>query len=300
MNALKPDILFPNYPLRPREVDPDYRDEYEAALAVGFKCHLYSHEELLAGKGDRAVRLVDVRDSLTPCLMRGWMISEKQYALLDGALRQRGLALMNDSQAYAEAHYLPRAYPILQGLTPRSVWTDSADAEVAWRCYEQMRDRDAIVKDWVKSAKHRWDEACFIPAGSSKEHVIRVLNALAADRGRLFEHGYVFREFVPLQTERRDMRGHPISRETRLFYLDGQVLVRPRAEFLPPSETLERFEQAIRRFSSRFVTIDMAPTAAGDWIIIESGDAGVSGLPVSLLCEDFYGQLAERMRRDGC
>lgn len=45
------------------------------------------------------------------------------------------------------------------------------------------------------------------------------------------------------------------------------------------------------RFSSPFITIDEAYLTDGTWKIVEVGDGGVSGLPMGLDPERFYGSL---------
>ena len=42
-------------------------------------------------------------------------------------------------------------------------------------------------------------------------------------------------------------------------------------------------ESVARRFASPFLTLDVARDDEGGWIVVESGDGGVSGLPLSLL-----------------
>lgn len=290
-------VLMPNHPLRPSEVEPDYAEERDAALAAGFSVVLYSHEQLMDGQAERAVARVPKLDggAEAACLMRGWMISEMQYAALYGALAERGYRLLNTPDAYAEAHYLPRAYSILRDITPQSVWTSDSDIQKAWELYQSFGGQDALVKDWVKSAKHRWEDACFLPARSSYERFARVLTALVNDRGRLFEHGFVLRRVVPLVTAGRDMRGHPATDETRLFFLDGEVLIHPLPQFAAPVAFANRVQAAARRFQSRFISIDIAPMEDGEWVVIESGDGGVSGLPASLMADVFYRALAARL-----
>lgn len=288
-------ILFPNNPLRPGEVDVDYREERDAAVAAGFAVALFDHERLAEGDADRAARAIRPADRRTDCWMRGWMVSGSQYGALEAALRAKGYRLIVDADAYAEAHYLPLAYRHLEGFTPASVWTDAPDTDAAWAAYQRLADGDTIVKDWVKSAKHRWDEACFIPAGAARERVERTLAALQADRGGLFEHGFVFRRFVPLVADGRDMRGHPASEELRLFYFDGSVLVPPRPNHALPADVAAEVDARARRFRSRFLTLDVAPLTDGTWTIVESGDAGVSGLPVSLMADVFYDALRRRV-----
>lgn len=292
-------VLFPNFPLRPGDVDPDFAEERTAALAAGFEAQLYSHEAVVAGDVARAVRGCRPTERPVPAVLRGWMLTGDQYAALYGSLGDRGYLVVNDPAAYAEAHYLPLAYPKLAGETPLTVWTERPDVGEAWELYQQLRGGDVILKDHVKSAKHRWLEACFIPAGAPRDRFDRVLNTFVAERDRLLERGFVLRRYVPLVTAGRDMRGHPAADECRLFYVDGDLLVTPIPALGPPAERLRRFAELARTFRSRFMSVDVARTEAGEWIVIEVGDGGVSGLPASLMAEDFFVALRLRLADAG-
>ncbi len=285
-------VLLPCHPFRPREVDPGYVDEFAAAGELGFSVLLYHHEALLAGDADKSTRLcerkADAGAAPSPTLFRGWMMPDHRYASLHAALLCKGYRLLNDPQQYAEAHYLPFAYPKLEGHTPFTVWCVGNDVGRAWDLYAQIRDGDAILKDYVKSAKHRWAEACFIPAGTGEARFREMLGVFLAERGALFEKGIVLRRFVPLVSRGQDMRGHPIDREVRLFFLDGRLLIPPAPAFAPPASFIAQCQELAGRFGSRFMTVDVAETAAGPWTVIEVGDGGVSGLPSSLMAEDFY------------
>ncbi|HEX8915419.1 MAG TPA: ATP-grasp domain-containing protein [Humisphaera sp.] len=290
--------VFPNFPLRPAEVEVDFAEERSAALAAGFDVRLYSHEAVVAGDLARAVGACPPVDGGVAAVLRGWMLTDAQYGRLFAALADRGYRLVNDPDAYAEAHYLPRAYPKLAGETPESVWTDRPDVDEAWRLYQSLRGGDVVLKDHVKSAKHRWLEACFIPAGTDRARFDRILAAFVAERDRLFEKGFVLRRYVPLVTAGRDMRGHPAADEVRLFYADGELLVAPVAGQGPPVGRMERFGEIARSFRSRFMSVDVARTEAGDWVVIEVGDGGVSGLPVSMDYDAFFRALLGRLSAD--
>ena len=290
-------ILFPEFPLRAGEIEPDFAEEQAAALAAGFEVALYRHESVVADAAARAVRFAPPRPAPTPAVLRGWMLRDSQYASLWAALDKVNYQLINMPSAYAQAHYLPQAYPLLAGHTPESVWTDAPDVDAAWQLYQGLRDGDAVAKDHVKSVKHRWLEACFIPAGTEEGRFREILRTLRDDRDELFERGFVLRRFVPLASGGRDMRGHPADRELRLFFLDGEILVHARPQFMPPAEKLDTFRALARRFQSRFMSMDVAETAAGDWTVIEVGDGGVSGLPASLMADEFYGAIRGRVRQ---
>jgi hypothetical protein len=295
MGLMLPVVLFPDFPLRHREVDPDFAEERDAAMRAGFPVALYAHEAAVAANVAQMCSGCPPAEGV-PAVLRGWMLREEEYARLHAALLEKGYRLLNAPAAYAEAHYLPRAYRHLEGLTPETVWTDRCDIGEAWRLYQGLRDGDVILKDHVKSAKHRWLEACFIPAGSDRDHFGRVLENFVADRGNLFERGFVLRRYVPLMTRGCDMRGYPVATETRLFFLDGRELLPVVPEFAPPPERMAAFVERASRFASRFMTMDLAQMAAGEWIVIEVGDGGVSGLPVSLGADDFYAAIAAAWR----
>jgi hypothetical protein len=286
-------VLLPEHPLRPGEVEPDYAEEHAAAAACGFDVALYRHESVTSGDLARAVRFVPVRNHPTPTLLRGWMLRDAQYAQLAVALSERGHALINSPAAYAQAHYLPQAYPLLVPHTPETRWTNTPDLDEAWQLYQDLRSGDVVAKDHVKSVKHRWFEACFIPAHADEARFRGVLRTLREDRDKLFEKGFVLRRFVPLVSDGLDMRGHPADREVRLFFFNGEIVVRPKPQFLPPPDLLDVYCSIARKLESRFLSMDLAETAAGGWTIIEVGDGGVSGLPVSLLADAFFTRLRE-------
>ena len=105
-------VMLPDYALRPLTVDPDFKEEREAALRASFEVSLYSHEAAVAGDFEKAVRgCPRVEGGERAAVLRGWMLTDAQYAGLYGALVERGYRLVNSPGAYSEAHYLPLAYP---------------------------------------------------------------------------------------------------------------------------------------------------------------------------------------------
>ena len=52
-----------------------------------------------------------------------------------------------------------------------------------------------ILKDYVKSAKHDWDRACFVPEVSDATALQRVAKAFLEHRGEFFSGGFVIRSF---------------------------------------------------------------------------------------------------------
>jgi hypothetical protein len=156
----------------------------------------------------------------------------------------------------------------------------------------------AIVKDFVKSEKHAWKEACFIPDVHDLAHATGVVHEFIRRRGADFEGGLVLRRFVSLApVDLAGPRNHdlPPSEEWRIFWLRGKpVLLVPGFESgqagTPPK--LEVFQSLAAQIQTRFFTMDIARAADGSWIIIELGDAQVAGLPDSADPAALYRALA--------
>jgi hypothetical protein len=283
------DIFFPNSPERLNEADPSFASEQIAARAAGFGVALYSHESIEA----RQPVMVSNVKSGSRLLLRGWMMSGEQHEALASAITRHGAQLVVNSADYTEAHYLPHAYRHLWPDTAESIWMKGDDKNEAWSLYQKFRDTDALIKDWVKSAKHRWKDACFLPAGTDRARFSEIFHAFRQARGHLFNRGVVFRRYVPLATHGTDMRGFPLVEEFRLFFFQGALIAMPDADGADEvQQQLPRWTEIAKKFRSPFVTIDVAKLDSGNWIVVEAGDGGVSGLPLSIDPEAFYQALA--------
>lgn len=289
-------LIFPCHPLKPILPDPDYQSEVEAAERAGFTCAFYHLEHLREGNVRRACALISEAESDgMPILHRGWMMSDTLYAQLCAELVSKGYAPVVTPAAYAGAHYLPNAYVHLVGLTPESAWVEGNNVEEAWGLYDSFKDSPALVKDFVKSAKHRWHEACFIPANTSRERFMEIMQAFLEARGEQFNKGIVLRRYHELVTLEQDARGQPVHEEYRMFFWKGELLAATPALYAegPFSET-EKWATIARRFESPFISMDVARQKDGKWLVIEVGDGGVSGLPNSIEPDVFYKELERR------
>jgi hypothetical protein len=94
----------------------------------------------------------------------------------------------------------------------------------------------------------------------------------------------------------------PLTREYRIFWLDGEPLLTAPywdegqyPDQLPP---IAAFQPVAARIDSRFFTMDIAQRAGDDqWQIIELGDGQVAGLPERMDVGRFYVELSEAMAR---
>ena len=152
-------MLFCADPLNPGHPDPAYDGEMLAAQQAGIDCDLINFEALVDdGDAQRAVRRVTPTHDPITGVYRGWMLRPERYGALYAALADRGIRLLNDPTAYALCHHLPSWYPMLSEWTPRSSWLrtdgDISDEQLAGML-RGFSGRPAIVKDFVKSQKHR-------------------------------------------------------------------------------------------------------------------------------------------------
>ncbi len=294
-------VLFPADPLNQKRPDAFYAGEMAAAQAAGFACALLNFEALVeAHDTAEALRRVAPAEAPTPALYRGWMLRPEQYQWLYEALAARNLKLINTPVAYRHCHYLPEAYPLIQGQTPRSAWLDAASGLGIERILAALRPfggAPVIVKDYVKSQKHHWAEACYIPSAADQAAVERVVGRFLALQGPDLNEGLVFREYVPFEPLAPHAKsGMPLSKEFRLFFLDGSLLLAAPywgegayGALQPP---VERFLPLARTVQSRFFTMDVAKRQGGDWLIVELGDGQVAGLPEQASPQAFYAALA--------
>lgn len=294
-------ILFPASPLQPRQVEPDFQPQAQAAQELKLQISLLDSDALAQGQVSRAVRLVRATEEPQVLVYRGWMLRPELYQALFDALLERGWKLLNDPRSYALCHEFPNWYSLLEGRTPRSTWLSAPQCfEIArvLECAARFGSSALVVKDYVKSRKHEWSEACFIADASDAAQVERVTQNFLSRQGDNLAGGLVLRQFVPLrevEVESNARSGAPIVNEWRLFWLDHTLLACAPNGALggkePSPQVLVELGELAARIESRFFAIDVAQKADGGWIVIELGDGGVSGLPPQLDAETFYALL---------
>lgn len=305
MQNTQPRILFCEDPLDRRSPDTMYEAEVSAVRKLRLDFDLINFEALIAGDTDGAIRKVAAQSSATLAVYRGWMLKPYQYNALWHALALRNIYLINDMRAYEGCHYLPESYHAVEAYTPHSVWTKDTSIDAIMPLLKPFGDQPIIVKDFVKSQKHYWLDACFIPSASDQQAVERVVKRFLELQGDDLNEGLVFREFVefePLSAHSKS--GMPLTKEFRIFWLDGEPIYA--TEYWeegdyqgdkPPVDDFCKVANVIRDNAypgvrSRFFTMDVAQKRNGDWMIVELGDAQVAGLPDSSHAENFYSALS--------
>lgn len=293
-----PTILFPSEPFEPHQVDSAFEHEREAAVSAGFEVALFDHTLVVEGETRKALSRVRVEG---PAIYRGWMLTVPQYTSLFDGLAARGVQLVNSPQRYAFCHELPNGYAALEGETPRSVWCPVAgepDLDAILRCAAQLGSGPAVLKDYVKSQKHYWNEACYIPDATDGARVAAVVRRFLELQGSELNGGLVFRSYVPLQVVgKHPESGMPLAAEFRSFWLDGKLVLSHKywggLTSFDTELPLEWMQRLVSRIDSAFFTMDVALKEDGTWVVIELGDGQVAGLPSPGLAPAFFGKLRE-------
>jgi hypothetical protein len=284
-------ILFCQEPFATRNVDTSFEVEAEAAKAAGFSVGLMDYESLVSHGQAR----IKTAENTTNALYRGWMLRSEEYTQLHSQCASQGIQLINSPEQYIHCHHLPASYPIIEAHTAKTVWVELPSQNTNGAILNALHSFGAspiIVKDYVKSEKHYWHEACFIPDASNKEHARRVIDRFLELRGDSLVGGLVLREFLELEPiGPHPQSGMPQFMEYRLFFLDHKLLTctpywDAQTSNTPPP--LHEFEQLAQHIQSRFFTIDIARLKNGRWVIIELGDGQVTGLPSQLDPATFY------------
>lgn len=294
-----PHILYCADPFEPKKVDPDYEAEMTAASRNGFSVLLFAFDALVNGETAAATKNIPVSGSLITVIYRGWMLTPEQYVALYENLETKNYLLINSPQAYRNCHYLPDSLRFIDAHTPQTISEKLEDDPY----FEKLIGRAdvfgngaVIVKDFVKSEKHDWETACFVPDASDKEKLRQTIENLVRLRGKYLNEGVVIRAFVELEALTvHSKSGMPLTEEYRLFFMDGELFgiydYWEEGEYAPEKPSVKTFEAIAQTVESRFFTMDIARQQNGEFIIIELGDGQVSGLPDRLDPDVFYSRL---------
>jgi ATP-grasp domain, R2K clade family 3 len=218
------------------------------------------------------------------------MLREEEYGALYDAIVDRDEELIVDPESFAEATFAPNHLPLLGTWTAPAAWTESDDIREAWEVAQALGPPPWVVKDYVKSAKEAWFQACFVPEGADLEHFSAICQRLLELRGDAFETGFVVKKYLQLATlpgwtpDRRR-----VTDEHRLIFWEGNLVAH--APYHDVDSTLDdpsQFAFLGRTLASPFFTADVARLASGGWTIVEINDGGSSTLPEQLDPRDFY------------
>jgi hypothetical protein len=275
-------VVFCADPLAPTRTDPHFAAQARAVRDAGGVVALLDHDALLAGDLTAAVRRIP-RD-LGEVWYRGWMIPVDRYAELADALAGRGVSLRVSGAAYRAAHELPGWYAALAQVTPDSVWTpwqpsEPPTVEQVAKLVGPLGGGPAIVKDYVKSRKHEWAQACFIPDLADAAQAHRIVARMVELQEESLQGGIVVRRFE--RFAQQDGR----TVEARVWWVRGEPILtgpHPDTPELSCEPDLTAIAPLVAAFGHPFVTTDVALRDDGAWRVVELGDGQVSDLPTGV------------------
>ena len=279
-------FIYCNHPLYKDQVDEDYREEYQTA-GLNSPCALFSYEDLKEGKlslfGEKISGLT---------IYRGWMMKPDMYNFFYDKLEEKGIILINTPEEYKRYHTLPGWYNEFKEFTPESVWENTGTLESALDLTIGLSG-SYIVKDYVKSRKHEWYDACYIQNITDTTNVKKTIGNFIERQGDSLVGGIVLRKFVKLKPiGYHEKSGMPISEEYRVFVYAGRVMIienywRTENKNIISDDEFTWIFTLIDKIRSNFVTMDLGRTEDGKLIVMELGDGQVSGLQ-EISPERFY------------
>ena len=269
-------FIFCNHPLDPRSVDEDYAVEYQIAKQK-HDCELFSYEGLETGK----LKLYGDISGLT--IYRGWMMKPDLYRVFYQSLEDKGIILINTPEEYEKYHLLPGWYEDFSNFTAYSVWEEQGTVKSALSLTKGL-EGSYIVKDYVKSRKHEWYDACFIYDISDRTSTEKTISNFVERQGSDLVGGVVLRQFFKLKSIGfHEKSGMPLSEEYRVFILAGRIMIIDdywqRDKTINLTDEENKWIQSIAKtIKSNFITMDLARREDGKLMIMELGDGQVSGL----------------------
>lgn len=272
-------LLVPCDPLTQTRPDEHFAPEADAAKRAGWNVVLIDHDAVLHGGGTVLRRQQLVEED---AVYRGWMVPSKLYAWLWSSMLERGVYMTTTPDKYSAAHELPHWYWSFCNLTPNSVWTEGGQIVRFTHLCQTFGIGSAVLRDYVKSEKHYWDEACFIESVADVDSAVRVASRFRELRDDAFTGGYVLRRYESF-----------VGPEARLWCRHGEVRLitahpdSPDVVTTPPRDFVVAVERALADANLDFVSVDVTERADGQWRVVEVGDGQVSDRPSSCDPYDF-------------
>jgi hypothetical protein len=142
-----------------------------------------------------------------------------------------------------------------------------------------------VLRDYVKSLKHSWAEASYVPDAANLPAARAVARRFLELRGEDFAGGLVVRAFEQFTTT-----------EARTWWVHGQcILVTAHPDTpgdLPTGASFQSVASTVAAIGLPFVTVDLVLRADGVWRVVELGDGQVSDRPKSTSPATFIAAIA--------
>lgn len=247
-------IAYPSDPFNPKEVDPDFLEEAKCFAANGFPIIRLS-EEL------KPLNPQILKTSTNPVLYRGWMLSPKQYAIMDLNFPSR---LLISTKTYLSSHHIVNwVQPLADAqLTAATTIIPFQEIPDILNAFSRLPPQSWFVKDYVKSLKTSPG-----PIISNFQELNDCLTQMKKYRG-VIEGGIALRKLQHLLTRS----------EQRFFVANNQLFGDTDTLTATDLHQLHSVITALHTQSPRpFYSLDIARIASTEQLtVIEIGDGQVS------------------------
>lgn len=193
-------------------------------------------------------------------------------------MKEWGIKLVHSPEEYDLTSYLPNWYPLIEELTPKSIWYDEFPSV---EDIENDFNWPVFIKGERQTSKHSRNKSII----ESPEH-FRELSEIWKKDHILHWQKPVCRKFVPLKPVSKEVSDiFPKSYEFRSFWWKNTCLgIGPywfsETYQLDPThknEILKLGTKVAERLNVKFLVIDIAQAKTGKWIVIECNDGQDSG-----------------------
>lgn len=269
-----------------------YKAEIIAAQKAGFVCLYFSFKKVQQGDFKAAFEHIPDFGTLTPIIMRGYVLPPIAYQALHTYLKEtRHLLLINSPQEYLHVGSVVNHYRQIKTLCPKTTWTtDPTDLPTLMENLDQTFTKPTrlMIKDFMRSAKYQRLQSFDISDSSSVLKVKEAIQELITAKQGLLEGGVVFSEFIELK--RMHEAPLPLTRqniyeEYRLWFYGGKLILKTGYfEEMPiytdklAEEELIPFLAVAKLIHATFFVMDIARKLDGSLAIIELNPAQTSGI----------------------
>jgi hypothetical protein len=194
------------------------------------------------------------------------------------------IALIHTPEEHLRASELPRWYPLIAHLKPRSLWFETRPPA---KVIEEHFGWPIFMKGSRQTSRHQRTLSII----ASAEQFEQALNAYAADPILRWQ-GVVCRDYVPLRhIEDANPNRLPCAFEFRTFWWKCELAgcgrywweaKQYRMTALEERDALAVAREAAERVDVSFLVVDVAQAQDGRWLVIECNDgqeSGYAGIP---------------------
>ena len=263
-------FIYPEDYFLPGQPDEEFISEYNIAKKLGFEVTVFNQQTLIP-------------KNILPefnYVYRGWMLTLDEYKKLNSYIQNRfGMMLVSPTD-YANTHLYSNAFKRLNSLMPyTSRYLSDTPVEAIVESVKQDSNYSSskfFIKDSVKSAKNN-------PEASIAENIHtlgKTLYNFIEEQGSFLNDDILIKDFIELDKSIPEIRLWITNRFNQTKIIPSVHPDFSSFSLIKIDENfMEEIEKGFNESASKncFITVDVAKTIKEQWVIIEIGNAQVSG-----------------------